>query len=929
MAIYHFSAKVISRASGSSAVAAAAYRSASRLHDERLGRDHDFSRKGGVVHSEVLLPDGAPEDLGDREALWNAVETGEIREDAQLAREVEFAIPREMNQAQAIELARDFVRREFVDRGMVADLNVHWDIGSDGMAKPHGHVMLSMREVDEQGFGRKVRDWNRTDLLKDWREHWADCVNERLASLDFEARVDHRSFEAQAIGLEPQHKIGAAGARRLERGGDCERAEDHLRIARENGEKIIAEPRIAFDAITRNQATFTAHDLARFVHRHSDGKDQFDQALSALRGSPEVYALGKDERGEDRFTSREMIGVERRVERDAYHLAGRSDRGVSPRHRGAALAEAERNGLVLSDGQRAALEHVTGKERLACVIGYAGSGKSAMLGVAKEAWETEGFTVRGAALSGIAAETMEGGSGIRSRTLASLERQWEQGRELLTARDVLVIDEAGMIGSRQMERLLSQAKMAEAKVVLVGDPEQLQAIEAGAAFRSIAQRNGAVEITEIRRQSEAWQREATRQLATGHTREALDAYDSRGMVQVAPTREQAKSELVDSWNRRRQAAPDQSRIILTHTNAEVRDLNNLARERLRGSGELGEEIAITVERGEQAFAPGDRIMFLRNERSLGVKNGTLGTADRISAERIAVRLDDGRQIAFDLSDYKEFDHGYAATFHKAQGVTVEHAHVLATPGMDRHSSYVGLSRHREGVEMHYGLDDFGDHGELARTLSRDRAKDMATDYIGVFAERRGIEPTSPEDYWKAFVEKVKAHARVVSRIFKRQEEELPPLAENREALKNTRRELDRAHKDASRDLETAYRADPPLAHEAASGCTQRALRAMQLDGEMRENPGLRADRFVDAWKKLEAEGERAYQRGGTSGMRAVHDQMRSMAKSLERDPQLESLIAQCAQQLGISADIQNGRSIARALAFSRGIDWDIGRRLGL
>ena len=181
MAIYHFSAKVISRANGSSALAAAAYRSASRLNDERLDRHHDFSNKAGVVHSEVMLPEGAPEHLSDREKLWNAVEAAEKRIDAQLAREIEFAIPREMTQEQGIELARDFVREEFVDRGMIADLNVHWDIGADGLAKPHAHIMLTMREVSEDGFGPKNREWNRTDLLEKWRERWSDHVNQRLA----------------------------------------------------------------------------------------------------------------------------------------------------------------------------------------------------------------------------------------------------------------------------------------------------------------------------------------------------------------------------------------------------------------------------------------------------------------------------------------------------------------------------------------------------------------------------------------------------------------------------------------------------------------------------------------------------------------------------------------------------------------------------
>src|SRR5689334_1700161 len=137
MAIYHFSAKMISRGSGSSALAAAAYRSASRLHDQRLDRAHDFSNKAGVVHSEVMLPDGAPERWQNRECLWNDVEAAELRKDAQLAREIEFAIPRELDEAEGIRLARDFVAREFVARGMVADLNVHWDMGEDGLPKPH------------------------------------------------------------------------------------------------------------------------------------------------------------------------------------------------------------------------------------------------------------------------------------------------------------------------------------------------------------------------------------------------------------------------------------------------------------------------------------------------------------------------------------------------------------------------------------------------------------------------------------------------------------------------------------------------------------------------------------------------------------------------------------------------------------------------
>jgi len=543
MAIYHFSAKMISRANGSSALAAAAYRSASRLHDERFDRAHDFSNKAGVVHSEVMLPDGAPEHLRDRERLWNeveAVEAVEVRKDAQLAREIEFALPRELDQAEGIRLAREFVAAEFVDRGMIADLNVHWDIGADGLAKPHAHVMLATRSIDEDGFGPKVRDWNRTDLLERWRESWSEHVNRRLAELDIDARVDHRSFERQVIDLEPQNKIGPAASRRPGQGLESERLDEHVEVARSNGDKIIAQPGIALDAITRTQATFTRRDLAMFVHRHSEGKEQFDAVLSAVHTSPDIVALGMDGRGDERFTSRDMIETEQRLENATVRLDASRRHGVDEQYRKLALVRAEMGGMVLSSEQRSAFDHVTKGQGISVVVGYAGTGKSAMLGVAREAWESAGYTVRGAALSGIAAENLEGGSGIASRTIASLEHQWKQDRELLTSRDVLVVDEAGMVGTRQLERVIAEAEKRGAKIVMVGDPEQLQAIEAGAAFRSVAERHGSVEITDIRRQREDWQRTATRHLATERTGEAVRAYEEHGHVHVAETRARAR-----------------------------------------------------------------------------------------------------------------------------------------------------------------------------------------------------------------------------------------------------------------------------------------------------------------------------------------------------------------------------------------------------
>jgi len=977
MAIYHLHVKVIGRKSGSSAVASAAYRSASRLRDDRLERSHDFSNKRGVVHSEVMLPEDATEQWSDRERLWNDVEAFEVRKDAQLAREVEFALPREMTQAQGIELAREFVQAEFVDQGMIADLNVHWDIAEDGTPKPHAHVMLTMRSVDENGFGQKVRDWNRTEMVERWRERWADLANERLAELDIDARIDHRSLEAQGIALEPQSQIGATGQRIEGEGIEAaDRADMHREIARNNGARIIADPSVAFDAITHQQSTFTQRDMAMFAHRHSDGIEQFNAVVGAMRSAPELVELGADGRGEDRFTTRDMIEAEQRLHRAAELMAEKKRHEVGDGDREVALARAEARGLVLSGEQAEALTYVTDGRDLGVVVGYAGTGKSAMLGVAREAWEAAGYEVRGVALSGIAAENLESGSGIASRTIASMEHGWGQGRDVLTSRDVLVIDEAGMVGTRQLERVLSHAAEAGAKVVLVGDPQQLQSIEAGAAFRSIFERHGGAEIGEVRRQREDWQREATRELATGRTGEAIHAYDAHGMVRAAPTREQARDDLIDRWDRERQASPDQSRIILTHTNDEVRALNEAARERMREAGDLGDDVRLTVERGARSFASGDRVMFLQNERGLGVKNGTLGTIEQVSERSMSVRTDDGRDVSFDLKDYDRIDHGYAATIHKAQGITVDRTHVLATPGLDAHGSYVALSRHRDGMDLHYGHDDFADQDRLIRTLSRDRAKDMASDYERAdpaqdYAERRGITfrervaeivrkvvpekvrgmfdgPRLPTDGGqkpgRAAPEKEKAadpeealrrartralvrHARAVDAIFEAQERGGRASPEQVTELQDARKGFEEVRPFGPHDAEAAYKKNPELASEAATGQVNRTIRALQLETELRTDPQIRADRFVESWQRLERASQRQYQAGDISGYRATRSAMGDMAKSLERDPQLESILEGRKRDLGIGID--SGRSLGRELAFSHGLDLGRGRGIGL
>jgi len=197
MAIYHFSAKMISRSTGRSAVAAAAYRTAERIEDHRQGLEHDYSNRTGVLHTEILAPDGTPEALRDRATLWNAVEAVERRKDAQLAREVTVALPHELTDAQRTSLVRSFVQSAFVDRGMIADVALHAPGREGDERNHHAHIMLTTRSIGADGFEGKDRSWNSKELLEEWRESWADHANAYLREIEVGREIDHRSLEAQ------------------------------------------------------------------------------------------------------------------------------------------------------------------------------------------------------------------------------------------------------------------------------------------------------------------------------------------------------------------------------------------------------------------------------------------------------------------------------------------------------------------------------------------------------------------------------------------------------------------------------------------------------------------------------------------------------------------------------------------------------------
>jgi len=304
IAIYHCSIKIISRGKGRSAVAAAAYRASEKITNEYDGKLHDYTSKGGVVHSEILLPDHAPTDYKDRAVLWNAVEKVERYKTAQLSREIQLALPVELTQEQNISLVQDYVKQHFVSAGMCADIAIH----DTGKGNPHAHIMLTMRPIENGKWGAKSKtidgvkiptvDWNEQTKAEVWREDWAVAVNAALEKQNFEIRVDHRSYERQGIDQIPTIHLGTAAHQMEQRGIPTERGNINREIRALNRQlrKLKSQMSKAHKDISKlaknpdpptvidEGKVFTMQDAQREIKDMMDSQSELQDRLKRIDG---------------------------------------------------------------------------------------------------------------------------------------------------------------------------------------------------------------------------------------------------------------------------------------------------------------------------------------------------------------------------------------------------------------------------------------------------------------------------------------------------------------------------------------------------------------------------------------------------------------------------------------------------------------------
>jgi Ti-type conjugative transfer relaxase TraA len=439
--------------------------------------------------------------------------------------------------------------------------------------------------------------------------------------------------------------------------------------ARDHEREVLETANAATAKLTKSQTHFSVRELTQAIAEEAQGrglgaKEAFEIRDRLLRSTEFVFL--SEHRGEQHWTTREVLELERALLKSCASMHER-EKPVPP-----ALGidrEALSKNLELSSEQTAALRHVSGSTGgIRVVAGMAGTGKSTLFRAAHKIWEAQGLTVLGASLSGKAARSLEESSGIKSMTLHRTLYEIERGALVLTQNSVVLIDEAAMVGTRQLARIVDECLRSQATLILAGDAKQLQAIDLGGAFAEISRRFGAAELSEIRRQREDWARNAVKDFSEGQAEKALGAYRDRSLVvEATEGRWSAMERLIGDWVQELPRA-EKDTVILAGTNADVSALNHMAQEALNAAGHLGAK-AVTI--GTEDFLEGDRVLFTKNSTALSVMNGDRGFVRDMQSKTLTIELDSGRLVQVDTEGYDHLRLGYAMTTHKAQGMTVE------------------------------------------------------------------------------------------------------------------------------------------------------------------------------------------------------------------------------------------------------------------
>ena len=736
----------------------AAYICGEKLYEERREKIADFSKKAEeVAVTNTLFPENSKyRDIG----IWNAIEnfedryaeehfkTQETRENykssAQTASTIVVALPNELSVETNKELLEEFINTRFTSRGLITTYAIHQKEGN-----LHAHLITTRRAIDENGEFQKRKDreiCTKSAILEN-RKLWADLANKFLEREGFSERITEKSFADLGINLEAtKHRGWYADIV----GTDSRIAQENLEIFKENEKAIFANPSVILDYLNEKKAVFTQKDILRELNKRVFDETKIEGIFEKVLDCAKY--VGENVKGEFVYTGERYQKLESEVLNQFEKIANQN----AQTHCGGEVIERILNKYdYLNDEQRDAVKTLTSDRNLSVLIGKAGAGKTTTMKAVAEIYKDSGARVIGMSLSAVASENLGREANIESGTIASWMHQrrlFEEAREKflsfneilsegmlkqldwyaqlknfektdLKSSDVIIVDEAGMVGTHDWHDILEFSSKTGAKVIAVGDDNQIKPISSGDCFRAALNNlNDVGRLHEIRRQNVDWQKEASVEFSKLNTANALSIYDHHGKIHEMSDAKQIAEKFLE-------IEKIGSAAVLCATRKECAEINSEIRNLKISNSELGENL---FKIGEKSFATNDQIIFTQNNKSFGVKNGEVATVEKFENGILTVKSGESGEFEKQINtkSYDKIDYAYAITITKSQGKNYDNTIVVANPIMDAKNTYVAMTRHRENVDLYYRNSDFKDVKSLMSSLSKYHQKDLVQDYAG-------------------------------------------------------------------------------------------------------------------------------------------------------------------------------------------------------
>lgn len=732
MAIAFGRVERVSRGAGGNACCKGAYNARSKIVDERTGEIFNFTKRGGNLYHEMLLPDHVNKKFKNPSELMNAIEHIEKKDNSQLLKEYVLALPDDKNISLELkkEMVLEFIKEmKWVEEGLAVQMDIHAPDKNDNNS--HSHILVTTRRFTEDGkrldakardLEPQVRGGRNNTYVKSNEEInigrlWSEVQNKIFKNHGLENRVD-------AIGKNAQEHIGPVRMRSIMNEAvyrNEERKEANIEYLN-SGSRVI-------ERITEHASVFNRKDLMRAVKIVPDSEVRAKLVEDALSSKSLINLY--DEAGKDTgyYTTTEIRSEEEKILRLSGYVANQKNvvtggSGMMGHKSIQQLLDNNKSGFS-EEQQKALSSLLCGESGIRILRGRAGTGKSHVLGKLGEIAKEVGVNVIGIAPTHKAKNELVSRGYDQHDTLKGMLFKLHNGRFDLPKNSLLVVDEAGMIGNDDFKELLRVAASRKCNIILSGDERQLSSVQRGGMFEVCAEKYGSTSILNIQRQEDAWGRAVAMAFSNGEVSTGVSILQAQNKLVEHGDKDQSMQSLLADWSKSNEKISD--RLIIAVKNSDVAALNHGARQYLKLEGGLsGEEIAV----GGSHYMKGDRILIKETNKDLSLVNGEFATVIHASKERFIINLEDvqkkeegdsnnSKRIEFDPSEYRGFRHGYATTVFKAQGASILDVYVFHDGFAGIRNSYVSLSRNVKNLHLYINNQSTKSISHLIKQLGHD------------------------------------------------------------------------------------------------------------------------------------------------------------------------------------------------------------------